>query len=152
MKASDWRTASSSSTICTTKLSDIGCRLYPGRLQSKSEQGATARIGFGPKLTPVRLDNAARNRKSDAHAGGFRGDKGLEQFCRDLLVDTATGIRDADLDHAALSTPGLHHKLLPLGALHRFDCVANEIEQDLLNLHFLDEDRRNVGIPVEDGP
>jgi len=55
-KASDCRTASSSSTIWTTPLLVIGTARASDRFQSKAEHGSAIRVRLRPHLSAVGLD------------------------------------------------------------------------------------------------
>ena len=61
--------------------------------------------------------------------------------------DSRSSIGDVDLDHPAVRRRR-YDEFAVLGLLHRFDGVAHEVEQNLLNLHLVGEhklDRRIEG-------
>src|SRR6185312_14545202 len=98
-KASDWRTASSSSTMCTTKLPGIAAPHVARRFQREAEHCPAARIWLRPHLTAMGFNDALGDRQADAHARRFGGDERLEQARDDLLDKTASGVGNSDLDH-----------------------------------------------------
>ena len=86
----------------------------------------------------MRLDDRARNRQTNAHPLAFRGDEWLEQLLVYLGRNSRSSIGDVDLDHPAVRRRR-YDEFAVLGLLHRFDGVAHEVEQNLLNLHLVRE-------------
>src|SRR6478736_4879350 len=129
-KASDWRTASSSSTMCTTKLAGM---LAPHvALKGKTEQGATARVWLSRHLSAMSFDDALGDGEADAHAGRLGGDERLKQARDDFLGKAASRVGDPDLDHTFLQQSSFNHELLLRAALHGFDRIADQVEENLL--------------------
>src|SRR4029078_2520993 len=124
-KASDWRTASSSSTMCTTKLPGIAAPHFGRRLKREAEQGAPAGIRLSPQLSAMGLDDALGDGEADAHAGGLGGGERLKQTRHDLLCKSGAGGGDPDLDHALIQQDRFHHQLLFRASLHGFDGVPD---------------------------
>ena len=77
---------------------------------------------FGPDLAPVCLDNAAANRKPDAHAAGFGRHEGLKKPGTNGFCQTGTAIGHADLDHIA-GALGCDGELLPGRTVHRLEAL-----------------------------
>src|SRR5512146_1853546 len=132
-KARDWRTASSSSTICTTKLAGM---LAPHvALKREAEQGPTARIWLSPHFSAVSFDDALGDGEADAHTGRLGGYERLKQAREDFLGKTASRVGDPDFDHAFVQQSRFNHELLLRTPIHGFDRIADQIEENLLNLH-----------------
>src|SRR6476659_3941361 len=84
------RTSSSSSIRCTTV---SGIQIFSRQaFQCQSEDGAAARIGFGPQLAAMGFNDRARNGQAHPHSLTLGGRKGLEQFLGDLRRNAATGV------------------------------------------------------------
>src|SRR6476646_5707130 len=134
-KASDWRTASSSSTMCTTKLAGM---LAPHvALKGKAEQGSTAGVWLSPHLSTTSFDDALGDGEADAHAGRLGGDERLKQARKNFLGNPASRIGDPDFEHAFVQQNRFNHELLLRAPVHGFDRIADQIEENLLNLHLL---------------
>src|SRR4249919_207032 len=125
-KASDWRTASSSSTMCTTKLAGIAAPHLARRFQREAEHGPAAGIWLGPHLSAMSFDDALGDGEADAHAGRLGGDERLKQARDDFLGKAASRVGDPDLDHAFLQQSSFNHELLLRAALHGFDRIADQ--------------------------
>src|SRR5690242_14576800 len=142
--ASDSRRPSSSSMTCTTRnaaaFSDaIAVLLFVDERQREGEDRAAARIWPLRDRAAMRLNNRARDRQPDAHAVGFGGDEGLKELVGDLGRDAAAGIGDADFDHIIGGGGGGDDEFARRRGFHRVDRVANQVEQNLLHLHFVSE-------------
>src|SRR5262249_25757303 len=149
-KASDWRTASSSSTMCTTKLPGIAAYPLARRLEREMEERPAARIWLGPHLPAMRFDDALGDGQADTHTSGLCCDEGLKQARRNLPGKAASRVGNPHLDHALFQQGGLDDELLARATVHRLDCVADQVQQHLLDLHLLHEDRASAGIEAED--
>src|SRR5262245_27045318 len=98
--------------------------------QCEMERAAFSIIRFDPQAPAMCLNDRATNGQTDAHPFRLRRHKGLEQFCLDLLRDTASGIRDAD-QYLVGARCGTDFELTSLSSFHGFQCVTNEIQQNL---------------------
>src|SRR6476659_571837 len=152
-KANDSRMASSSSMTCTTGLSDgIADLLLGHRPQREAKGRAAGGVGARSNLSAMGLDNGAGNRQADAHAVAFVGDEGLEQMSRYVRRNPRAGVRDADSEHTVLVGGGRNRELAPLRGFHGFDGVAQQVEQNLLNLHLVGEDEVDGGVELKTHP
>src|SRR5215510_11172979 len=147
-KASDWRTASSSSTMCTTKLSGIAASHIA--LQGKAEQSPALRICLSPHLSAMCFDDALGDGETDSHAGWLGGDERLKKSREDFLGKAVSRIDDPDLDHAMVQQGRFNHELLLRTPLHGFDRIADQVKENLLNLHLFYEDGARPLIEAED--
>src|SRR5215831_10414343 len=147
-KASDWRTATSSSITWTTWLDGMG-RLLARPAQGEAEDGAAARAGLDPDPAAMRLDDGAADREPKSHALALGGDEGLEQVRGHFGRQARPGIGDADLRKVPGGggcdlEPALARRLD-----HDFDGVANEVDQHLLDLNAVGEHQVGLGIEPE---
>ena len=94
------------------------------------------------------LDDSSRNRQPYAHAMAFRRHEGLKQLRADLRRDPRSGIGDADFGHAVLGGRCRNNQFADGFVLHRLDRVANEVEQNLLNLNLV---RQHIVEPRSEG-
>src|SRR6478735_8888409 len=62
------------------------------------------------------------------------------------------GVRDADSEHTILVGHGGNSELAPLRGFHGLDGVAQQVEQNLLNLHLVGEDEVDGGIELKTHP
>src|SRR5215813_54316 len=139
-KASAWRTASSSSMTWTMDLSDRIAGILPGRgPQRETKDRSAAGIGLHQNLSTVGLDNSAADRQADTHAVALVGDEGLEELRHQFRRDPGPGVGHADGDHIVVAGRGGNDELASLRRLHRLDGISQQVEQHLLNLHFVDE-------------
>src|SRR6516162_3329050 len=143
--ASDSRSPSSSSIIwttgCATAFSEaIAALLLVNDRQREGEDRTATGIWLLCDCAAMRFDDRARDRQTDPHAMAFGRDKWLKQLIGDLRRDACAGIRDADFDHVIRGRGGRNDEFADRGGLHRVDRVADEIEQDLLNLHLIGKD------------
>ena len=98
------------------------------------------------------FDNLAADRQAEAHAGRLGRHKWLKQAICQLWRDTRAGVGNDDFCHPLFrNRPGADRQLAPLDLLHRLDCVADQVQHDLLNLHMIDEYRRQRMIELERG-
>src|SRR5262252_9895574 len=140
-KASAWRTASSSSMTWTMDLSGGIAEILPGGGPYREPKDRSAGgIGLHRDLAAVGLDNGAADRQADTHAVALVGDEGLEELRDQFLRDPGPGVGHADCDHFVVADCGGNDELASLRRLHGFDGVAQQVQQNLLNLHLVDQD------------
>src|SRR5262245_2519163 len=147
-KARDWRNDSSSSTMCTTKLSLIAASHIA--LQGKAEQSPAPRICLSPHLSTMCFDDALGDGETDSHAGWLGGDERLKKSREDFLGKAVSRIGDPDLDHTMVQPVRFNHELLLRTPLHGFDRIADQVKENLLNLHLFYEDGARPRIEAED--
>src|SRR5262245_38562402 len=137
-KASESRMASSSSITWTRALSDgIAEVLLCHGPQREAKDRSATRILLHGDPPAVGFDDGAGDRQADAHAMALVGDKGLEELGHHLRGNPGAGIGHADGDHVVVGGCGCNHELAPLRCLHRIDGIAQQIDQDLLDLHLV---------------
>jgi hypothetical protein len=96
------------------------------------------------------FDDALGDREADAHAGWLGGDERLKQARENFLGKAASRVGDPDLDHAFVQQNRFNHELLLRTSVHGFDRIADQIEENLLNLHLFNEDGARPRIEAED--
>src|SRR6185437_2492833 len=107
--------------------------------QPEMEHRAAARDILRPDASAMRLDDGLADGETYAHAFFLGGEKWLkESLCR-LRCDPRPGIRHRNAHKARFSRRGDGD--VP-ASLHRIDGVADQIEQHLLDLDFVDQNRR----------
>src|SRR5262245_18652322 len=142
MNASESRAASSSSITCTVEASAGIVEFLMGHgPERKPKNSATGRVGLAADLPTMAFDDGARDRKSDTHAMAFRCYKGMKELRGNFGGDAHSGISHADGDHAFSGRRCGNQQLTLCAALHGFDCVSYQVQQDLLNLHFVSQDQ-----------
>jgi len=76
---------------------------------------------------------------------GLLVDEGLEQARRNSFGNPRPGVGDGDLNAGIVDSSGCDGQFAPgRGRAHRFGCVAQQIDDHLLNLHFVGHDRRQI--------
>src|SRR4029077_8605996 len=147
--ASDWRTASSSSMTCTRLVGCIAEVLVRDAWHGEAKHRAASLIRLDDDLSAMVFDDGARNRQPDAHSQSLGRDEGLEQLGGNLRRDAEAAVGDADFEQVAIACAARDQQLAPRRLLHRLDRVADEVEQDLLDLHLVDQDEIVDGIDLE---
>src|ERR1700730_5574881 len=149
-KASDWRTASSSSITWTMALSDgIAQILRAYAPQREAKDGPAGRIALRTDLSAVGLYNGAGDRQAHAHAVALGGDEGLKQLRRHFRCYPAAGVRHADGDHVVVSLGRKYDELSFFRVLHCLDGIAQQIEQDLLDLHLIGQHKIDCRVELK---
>src|SRR5690349_21623544 len=106
--------------------------------------------GFRPDLAAVRFHDRPADREANPHATLFRGGKRLEQVLQDLRRDPGSGIPYTDLNERFGRQGSCSDRQLTLPhILHGLDRIADEIEENLLDLNAVHEDQWIVGRKVE---
>src|SRR5688572_17582390 len=150
---SESRTASSSSTIKTSLSAGIMTILICQR-NCKAEGDAAFGVRGRVQSTTMGVDDRSANRQAQPHALCLGGLERLEQLGLDLRRKARAGIRDGDLRQrsigARLHGDGRDQHMPRWRALrHGFNAVADEIEDDLLDLDLVDEDRQGGGTEID---
>src|SRR5580704_7164242 len=136
---SDCRAASSSSITCTIGSFAIVAFLRGGSAKREAKDRSAACIWLDHDLPAMRFDDSARDRQSDSQSLLFRGDERLEQARDDIRSDPGPRVGHANGNHVVCYRRGRDDKLAPNGALHGLNRVAQQIEQDLLDLDLVDK-------------
>src|SRR4029077_4185647 len=95
------------------------------------------------------FDNAAADRKANSHASLLGGKEGLKQARFDLLSKAVAGVRNGDADHLFLNWYVRNGQLPTIGRQHRFERVAEEVYQNLLDLDAIGENKVTGRIELE---
>src|SRR5262249_30362991 len=149
-KASDSRSASSSSMIWTVPFSDgIADLLLRHCGQRKAEHRTASGIWPRRDRTAMGLHDRARDRQTDAHAVALRGDERLEKLGADLRRDAGSSVGNGNFDHVLGRQRGGDDEFATLGVLHRLDGIAHQVEQHLLDLHFVSQHIIGARIELE---
>src|SRR5215472_16155530 len=150
-KVTDCRTASSSSMTWTTGSDGavIVHVLLRHRAQREAEYRSAAGICIGPDSAAVRFDDRPADREPDPHAVALRRDERLEQLRHDLWGDADAAVGHADLDHAALGRGCHQDQLAALRIFHGFQGVSHQIEDHLLDLHFVGKNQVDRSVEPE---
>ena len=74
-------------------------------------------------------------------------DKGLKKLRRDLLGNPASSVGNADLGHLLISLRGGYRQFPLRRLLHRFDGVADQVQDNLLDLDLVYQDQGCSGYP-----
>src|SRR6516225_4320226 len=149
-KASASRTASSSSITWTMDLSGGIAEILPaGGPYGEPEDRSAARIGLHRDLSAVRLDNGAADRQADTHAVALVGDKGLEELRHQFRRDPGPGVGHADRAHIVVAGCRGDTELASLRRRRGRDRISQQVQQNLLDLHLVDEDEIDGGIELK---
>src|SRR5262249_25083617 len=100
-----------------------------------------------PKTTVMSLDDRAADKQSDAHAAALRGAEGIEQRAEALQRQSHTRIAHRQANIVALRLSLGLDQQLPRSILHvrhRFQAIAEEIQNDLLELNPIAGDEREI--------
>src|SRR5690554_1365207 len=123
-------------------LIEISLLRHGGKCDKKA---CTASLcGFGTNLAVVGINDGAADRQADAHAFGFRANEGHEKLACDLGVEPRSAIGYAELYHTLLGLAAGDHEFTLLDRLHGLDGIAHEVENDLLKLCRVGENRRQI--------
>jgi methionine-rich copper-binding protein CopC len=90
----------------------------------------------------VRLDDRLSDRKADAEAMDLGADEGLKEMRRYRGGKACARVGHGEFDLLAAGRTRRNGELAAIAAPHRFETVANEVEQYPLDLHAVDEHRR----------
>ena len=85
------------------------------------------------KLSGMSVNNHPAKGKPQAHSVGFRSNEGIEHAFRLLWVDPRARILDRHDDFiAAAPAAYLQNSMIIFVRLHCFNCVADQVDEDLL--------------------
>jgi hypothetical protein len=98
-----------------------------------------------PQAPTMRLNDRSADAKPHAGAVGFGCKERVEYLFRQLRRKPYAGITDRHKNLVAFSAPRLDdHLSYPVNVLHRLDAVDDQIHRDLLQLHAIADDLRNI--------
>ena len=90
----------------------------------------------------MRFDDRSADGQADAHALLLGRHERLEQLLGDGRADAGARVCDADLDQLVGNRLGRDREFAPLRAGHGFEGVADQVQQNLLDLYPV---RQHVG-------
>ena len=96
------------------------------------------------------LDDHPANGKSQSHAVGFCRDECIEDICQPRGIDSRPAILDLD-DNRAVAVaprPQLQQAATVLESVHGLDGVADQIDENLLQLTAVAHDQRQFGLKL----
>src|SRR5208337_1235121 len=92
------------------------------------------------------LKNGTADRKPHAHAAGLGGVERVKDFVYHLRVNTCPRVFNRYLHLVRVNVPGGDHQFsCPVTYFaHRFDSIHDQVQDHLLQLHLIAENRKNV--------
>src|SRR3954471_3045254 len=105
----------------------------------KTKNRSTLRVWLANYLPPMALNNSARDRQANPHTASLCRNKGLKKLRHHFRSDSCARVGYADGNHVIVGGGGGDRQFASLAPLHRFDRIAHQVQQDLLNLYFVDE-------------
>ena len=111
--------------------------------QGEGEARARRSAVFGPEAAAVRFDDRAADREPHTHSRRLGGEEGFEG----PIGFGQSWPRIADVNaHRIVCKDGLQTQLSLIWRHigHRFDCISNDVHEDLLDLNRVDRDRRQI--------
>ena len=86
------------------------------------------------KLSGMSVNDQPAKRKSQAHPMGFRGNECIKDVFRALWVDPRARVLDQQDNSIVAMAPAAHlqHPMIVFVRLHCFNCVADQINENLL--------------------
>src|SRR5712671_5298464 len=133
--STDRRKAGSSSTTWTMRSFSIISLLPRHSGKGEAENRPAHWVRFGPKSAAMRLDDLAANGKAEPHAVALGRNERLEQAIRDFGSKAWTGVRNGNLDGFLVPYRYRHNEFAAPALGHRFDPVAHQIDENLLDLN-----------------
>jgi len=122
-----------------------GSFLRPGTGKREAKSGAASRVGCGPQAAAVGLDDRPADREPHARALSLGAEERVKDLVRLLRRNAHSCIRDRNQQLTTSGHQGSDCKLaLALCVLHRLDTVEHEIHENLLQLHSVSHDPRQV--------
>src|SRR5450830_580174 len=106
-------------------------------------------IGLDPDPSAMRLYDGARNRQADAHSLTFSGDERLEKLLGNLGRDPRTAGGHADPDMTVAGRNDRDDEIARLRRFHGIHRIADQIEQDLLDLYAVGEHQIDRRVELE---
>src|SRR5262249_30890680 len=103
-------------------------------------------IPLCPQPSAVRLDNRTADRQPHTHPMRFRRKERLEYLVGPL--DAWAAITDFGLDQIALSAHAKPEESVPRSRVHCIHAVADEIDENLLNLDAIERDKWKVAFDI----
>src|SRR4051812_40380300 len=151
-KASDSRTASSSSMTCTRLLGCISEILIADPRHSEAKYRAASGVWFHHDPPAMALDDGARDRQADTHAIALGRYEGLKQLLGDFRRNARAFVGNVDFHNVVLTRARCDQQFRTRGVLHRLDRIADQVQKHLLDLHLVDKDEIMFRIDPESHP
>ena len=126
--------------------------LSPDSSQREAEDRSLAPVRLGPDLSAMSLDDRPADRQAHPHPMLLRGYEGLKKLSRHFGGKSRPRILDTQLDMGVVDEPRGYLEL-PAGCfLHGLDGIADQVEEDLLDLDPVDENQRRIRVEIERNP
>src|SRR5438270_7442924 len=113
------------------------------------EDRASGRRRFKPDAAAVSLDDRPADGQSDTHAVLLRCDERLEQLFGDRFADSRAGVFDAHAHQIRRLPIGPDGQASDWSIHHRVDRVADQVDENLLNLDPYDENLVGAGVKLD---
>src|SRR5262249_15794983 len=97
-----------------------------------------------PDFSVVTFYDRMTDRKSHSHSARLGREQRFEDELHVGRVNSAPGILDRQMDITALSKCGSYREYAKARRTHGFDGVHDEVHDDLLNLHLVAQDGRQI--------
>jgi hypothetical protein len=110
--------------------------------QRKAKRGSGTIAALRPEMPIMQFNDGTADGQAHTHSVLLGGEKGLEDAIR--MLQARTAILHFDADGAGIMQPGAQDQSSPASGdgIHRVHAVDAQIDQDLLNLHPVSQDRR----------
>jgi hypothetical protein len=102
-------------------------------------------------MAAMALDNRSAHKKTDPHAGWLCGIERVEQLSGARRLEARARVLDTQTRTAVGAARGSHDDLTWVisDSIHRLDRVAKQIDNDLLKLHSVSDNHREIGCQLE---
>src|SRR5437763_7101670 len=149
---SESRTASSSSMTWTRLVDCIAEILvrYPWHREAKHR--ATPLVRLHGDLAAVVFDDRARDRQADSHPVALGRHERMKELRRNLRRDAGAAVGDTDFQQLAVMRAACDQHFAAFRLLHGLDGIANQVQQDLLYLHLVDQNKIMARIDLKSNP
>src|ERR1700730_1875586 len=133
----------------------IALSVHRRRRKCEAEDRSPTWVLTATKLATMRLHYRAADRKTKTHPVPLGRMEWFEQVLEDLTRDARAAVRHADFHGRDIKKARRHHELRNGRIGHRFACVADEIDEHLLDLYSVGEYLGGIAVEGEarlDGP
>src|SRR6266481_9927340 len=109
----------------------VSCR------QGELKCAASRFIRSCPQPSPMRADDGAADREAQPYSAGLGRVKGVEDAFEMYRINSRPRITDRDQNLIRSPSLGADRQLSAraINRAHRFDCVQDQVQDDLLQLH-----------------
>jgi len=114
--------------------------------QLNAKDDPSRRLVFGVHSTMMPFDDRPHDREPHPQPGLLRREEGLECMQLRLGREPGSGVADEDFRLVSTRRASAHHDLASARLCsHGVNGVERQIEDDLLQLHGITDDRRKIG-------